>query len=315
MKVLVADDDPVARRLLERDLEAQGHSVVLAGDGDSAWQILSAPNAPRIAILDWMMPGRSGPEICRMIRQRVSAAYTYLLLATARDHKHDVVRGLDSGADDYLIKPLDAGELLARLRVGFRILELEDNLVKAREGLQFAATHDGLTSLFNRAAIDDMLRRELARAQRDHNSISVLLLDIDHFKSVNDSHGHAVGDEVLREIADRFSRAVRAYDAVSRYGGEEFLAILPGCDSAGVTEHAKRVLDLIRWRTFETAAGRLHITASLGVACADDVPGATPLSLVQAADAALYRAKRTGRNRVVNFADPVPAEPVANLTP
>jgi two-component system, cell cycle response regulator len=311
VRILIADDDPVARRLLERDLQQQGHSVVLAENGDVAWEILGAADAPRIAVLDWMMPGHTGPEICRMIRQRVSSAYTYLILATAREDKHDVISGLDSGADDYLTKPLDSGELLARLRVGFRILELEDNLLKAREGLVFAATHDGLTKLLNRAAIDDMLRRELARAQREHSPVSILLLDIDRFKSINDTYGHPVGDQVIREIAARFSSAIRAYDAVGRYGGEEFLAVLPGCDSQGVTEHARRVLDLIRWRTFDTTAGRLHVTASIGAASTDDVRDATPATLLHAADDALYAAKHSGRNRAITYAavQPEPASP------
>ena len=305
MKILIADDDPVTRRILELDLAQDGHSLVVAEDGDAAWKILNSPDSPRIAVLNWMMPGHNGPEICHMIRQRVSAPYTYLLLVTGRTGKDDIIRGLDSGADDYLTKPLNAGELRARLRVGLRVLELEDNLLKAREGLQYAASHDALTGILNRAAIDDMLRRELSRAQREHSPISVMILDIDHFKAVNDSYGHAVGDEVIREFAGRFAGAVRAYDGVGRYGGEEFLAVLPGCDATGATEHAKRLLDLIRWRTFDTSVGRLHVTACIGAACSEDVPEATPLSLLRAADEALYEAKHTGRNRGVIYTKPV----------
>jgi two-component system, cell cycle response regulator len=245
------------------------------------------------------MPGCSGPEICRAIRQRVSGAYTYLLLVTSREEKADLIRGLAAGADDYLKKPVDTDELQARVRVGLRILDLEDKLLKAQEVLQYAASHDSLTHLNNRAAIDDMLRREMARAQRDHSPMSVLLLDIDHFKSVNDSYGHAVGDEVLRELARRFTQAIRAYDYVGRYGGEEFLIILPGCDATGAAEQGARVLDAIRSRVFESSAGSLRIEASIGGACNKDVPDAMPLSLLRAADTALYQAKYCGRNRAV----------------
>jgi diguanylate cyclase (GGDEF)-like protein len=194
---------------------------------------------------------------------------------------------------------VDSDELEVRLRVGLRVLDLEDRLVKSQEVLQFAATHDDLTRLNNRAAIDEMLRRELARSKRDDSSLSVLLLDIDHFKTVNDTYGHAVGDEVIRGIADRFSNVVRAYDSVGRYGGEEFLAILPGCDVAGVTDQAHRLLDVIRSRGFETSAGKLKITASVGAACNKEIPHATPLTLLRVADTRLYQAKYDGRNRAV----------------
>jgi two-component system cell cycle response regulator len=299
VKILVADDDLITRRILEHDLESWGHTVVAASDGASAWEILNTADAPRIAVLDWMMPGCSGPEICRAIRRRVSGAYTYLLLVTSREDKADLLRGLAAGADDYLTKPVDTDEFQARLRVGLRVLDLEDKLLKAQEVLQFAASHDSLTHLNNRAAIDDMLRREMARAQRDHSSLSVLLLDIDHFKSINDSYGHAVGDEVLRELASRFSAAIRAYDSVGRYGGEEFLVILPGCDATGAAEQAERVLEAIRSRSFETSAGALRITASIGAVCNKDVPDSMPLSLLRAADTALYEAKYGGRDRIV----------------
>ncbi len=299
MKILVADDDPVARRLLEHDLESWGHTTVAAQDGASAWEILDSEDAPRIAVLDWMMPGRSGPEICRAIRGRASGAYTYLLLVTAREEKADLLRGLESGADDFLTKPVNTNELRARLRVGLRVLDLEDRLLKAQGVLQFAATHDSLTHLSNRAAIDEMLRREMARAQREQSAVSLLLVDIDHFKSVNDTYGHAVGDEVLRELAKRFSGVVRAYDYVGRYGGEEFLIILPGCDSAGAGEQGERVLDAIRSRPFETSAGKLQITVSVGAVCSKDAPGAMPLNLLRSADTALYQAKYGGRNRLM----------------
>lgn len=299
MNVLIADDDPIARKVFQHLLESWKHSVVIAKDGESALQILCEPGAPRIALLDWMMPGCSGPEICRAIRARVSGLYTYMLLVTSLEEKSDLIRGLASGADDFLTKPVDSDELQARLRVGLRILDLEDRLLKAQEVLQFAATHDSLTQLNNRASIDDSLRRELARAQRENSPMSVLLLDIDHFKLVNDTYGHAVGDEVLRELAVRFGAAVRAYDCVGRYGGEEFLILLPGCDGSTAVDQCERLLDTIRLRAFDTSAGLLQITMSIGAVCNKEIPEAKALGLLRAADTALYQAKHGGRNRAV----------------
>jgi diguanylate cyclase (GGDEF)-like protein len=299
LRILVADDDLVSRTVLERSLHRRGHEVITAGDGETAWKILQGPDAPRLALLDWMMPGRTGPEICKEIRRRVSMAYSYLVLVTSSENKVDVIHGLEAGADDYLTKPINPAELHARLRAGLRILELEDKLVAAREEMQFKATHDALTRLMNRAAVDDFLRRELARSRREQSPLGLLFADIDHFKSVNDKHGHAVGDAVIRKIANRLAGGVRAYDAVGRYGGEEFLIVLPGCDTSGVMDRAHHLLDVTRSRPFETAAGNLQITASIGAACDLDCDSATVASFVHVADVALYRAKHEGRNRVV----------------
>jgi two-component system, cell cycle response regulator len=253
----------------------------------------------------------AGPEICKEIRRRISMAYSYLVLVTSRENKVDVIHGLEAGADDYLTKPINPAELHARLRVGLRILELEDKLVAAREEMQFKATHDALTHLMNRAAVDDFLRRELARSRRERSPLGLLFADIDHFKAVNDKYGHAVGDAVIREVANRLAGGVRAYDAVGRYGGEEFLIVLPGCDTGGVMERANHLLEVTRSRPFETAAGNLQITASIGAACNLDCDSATVSSFVHVADVALYRAKHEGRNRVVMAeaqAEPLRAE-------
>jgi len=299
VKVLVADDDPVARMLLERNLHRWRYEVVTASDGEEAWKILQEPGAPRIALLDWMMPGKTGPEICREARQRPLSTYSYLVLVTARDEKDDVISGFEAGADDYLVKPVNPAELHARLHVGLRILDLEDKLVAAREEMQFKATHDALTRLMNRAAVDEFVRRELARSQRERAPLGVLLADIDHFKLVNDTYGHAAGDEVLREVANRLAAGVRAYDVVARYGGEEFLIVLPGCNTASLTERARYLLEAVRGRPCKVSGRDLQVTVSIGAACTFDVEVSTPALLVHAADAALYSAKRQGRNRVV----------------
>ncbi len=298
MKVLIADDDRVSRHLLETLLLKCGYEVVVAGDGVEAWQKLQEENAPRLAILDWVMPGMDGLEVCREARKRPAQPYAYLLLLTAKSQKGDIIEGLEAGADDYLIKPFDAQELKARLRVGRRILDLQEELISAREALRFEAVHDPLTGLLNRGAILDTLQRELARAEREGISVGVALADLDHFKRVNDTHGHLVGDAVLRETVRRMRALVRPYDAIGRYGGEEFLIIVPGCNVAGARSQAERLRAGLSREPFEMPTGTLHLTLSLGVVASTPFSVEDADSLIRAADAALYCAKAAGRNRV-----------------
>jgi PleD family two-component response regulator len=185
------------------------------------------------------MPGLDGAEICRELRTRKNKPYTYLILLSSKESKQDIVQGLASGADDYLTKPFDAEELKARLRAGQRILDLEDRLVEARESMRFQATHDLLTSLWNRGVIAELLLREVHRSRRERNCTAVMVCDIDHFKSVNDSLGHAAGDDVLREVSRRLRTSVRSYDMVGRNGGKEFLVVLNKCDAASAAHHAE----------------------------------------------------------------------------
>ena len=301
MKILIADDDAIMRALLENILRGWGYEVVSAPDGDSAWQILKEADSPRIALIDWMMPGITGPEICRRVRRRNSQSYRYIMLVSAREDRADVICGFESGADDYITKPVHPDELQARLRVGLRVIGLEDKLVAAREVLHHKATHDELTGLLNRAATDDLLRREMARAKRQYTPLAILLADIDHFKSVNDTYGHAVGDAVIVELASRMKSTVRTYDAVGRYGGEEFLMVLPGCDAAALQQRAGEVLAAIRNTPVQTAAGNLRITSSIGGTVNTDAPEATLDGLVRNADVALYQAKHAGRDRALLF--------------
>jgi diguanylate cyclase (GGDEF)-like protein len=252
-----------------------------------------------MALLDWMMPGQNGVDVCRALRKQRPAPYTYILLLTAKDAKESVVEGLESGADDYLTKPFNPQELKARIRVGLRVLELEDNLVQAREAMRFKATHDTLTGVWNRGAILETLDREISRSRRERLPLGVLIADLDHFKSINDTYGHLTGDAVLREVTRRMQIQVRPYDAVGRYGGEEFLILLPGCGGSETREKAERLREAIVQIPVETPTGTLRITMSVGAVAAGDWPDETANRILQMADLALYRAKEEGRNRSV----------------
>ena len=297
MRILVADDDPVSCRLLDGLLHKWGYQVIVAHNGTEAWEMLQADQAPRIALLDWMMPGLDGLEICRRVRARSSQPYVYVMLLTANDKVGNLVEGLESGADDYLTKPFHPQELRARLRVGLRMLDLESGLVEARENLRFKASHDALTSIWNRGAIIELLERELSRSRRDGSSVGILLADIDHFKRINDTRGHLVGDEVLRAVTGRLKGEVRSYDAVGRYGGEEFLILLPGCDNSKLTAKAGQLVKMVERSSIETSTGSVPVTISIGGIASGDCPHAEVNNLLRAADTALYRAKMGGRNR------------------
>ena len=294
MRILIADDDPVARRLLERTLQRLGHEVVAVSDGASALDALLDPAGPRLAILDWMMPGLDGLSVCRAVRGQ-QAPYVYMILLTARDSEDDVVAGLVAEADDYLTKPFDARELNARIQSGERILELESKLLTAEKDLRHEATHDRLTGLWNRGMVLDYLERTIKRVRYSGERLTVALADVDHFKGVNDTYGHDAGDLVLREAARRIRSSLRDADAVGRYGGEEFLIVLASRDSAGQLAALDRVCIAVRQTPFDVGRARMNITLSMGVArlMAEEESGA---SLISAADEALYRAKAQGRN-------------------
>jgi len=299
MKVLVADDEAVSLRLIESSLKRWGYEVVTAADGIEALAILNGQERPQMAVLDWMMPGLSGVDLCRELRLHKSEGeYTYVIMLTAKRTKDDVIQGLEAGADDYLTKPFHPQELRVRLRTGRRILYLLEQLVVAREALRDQATHDVLTQLWNRVALIEILDKELARAEREESSLGIVLVDLDHFKSVNDTHGHRAGDDVLREAAEAMRSATRPYDAVGRYGGEEFLVILPGCDQVNAASHAERLRKVINQVSVAVPGGEIRCTASLGVTVGGYDVELDPTVLIEAADAALYRAKNGGRNRV-----------------
>ncbi len=296
VRILIADDDPVSRRLLEGTLVRLGHEVIAVPDGTAALAALLAPDGPRLAILDWMMPGADGLTVCRELRQRAEP-YVYAILLTARDRREDMVAGLDAEADDFLTKPFDSVELRARLRSGERVLALQEHLLRTQEALRHEASHDHLTGLFNRRMILDQLQRGLRRAIREGKPLAVAIADLDHFKQINDIHGHAAGDAVLKVAAQRIRSVLRDYDASGRYGGEEFLILLPDCTLEVATDIAERARAAIANAPMETGTVYLMMSASIGVSWTGTA-GTDPATLIAAADAALYRAKANGRNRV-----------------
>jgi len=308
--ILVAEDDPFHRRILEKFLPSWGYSVQVVGDGEAAARALLAEGAPRLALLDWMMPGLDGPAVCRRVRQQSGRPYTYIVLLTAKGQKKDLLEGMESGADDYLVKPFDAQELQARLRTGKRILQLQKELLQAQEELRHQATHDALTKIPNRAAILDALHRGLAQDQREQRPTGAILADIDDFKKLNDTYGHQAGDAALREVSRRLASVVRAYDRVGRYGGEEFLVVAHNCGEVEARSLAERLRLCVSETPVLLPEGKsIQITLSLGVATSPIAQACHEEQLIAAADLALYSAKRAGRNRVEMSSQPtVPAE-------
>jgi diguanylate cyclase (GGDEF)-like protein len=249
-------------------------------------------------VLDWELPGMSGIEVCRSIRGRKAERYTYILMLKSKSDAAHVVAGLESGADDFVRKPFDPAELGARLATGCRILQLEEQLVTARDELHRVAMYDSLTGLLNRGAILDYLRREIARAGRQQTTVGIMILDLDHFKGVNDTFGHLAGDQVLKRIGNLFQSSFRSYDAAGRFGGEEFLVVLPNCGYADLKQRAEVVRLSMASLRLEFEGRPCSLTASIGVAALDPNLGESLESLLQRADSALYEAKRHGRNRV-----------------
>ncbi len=310
MRVLVADDSATSRAMLRASLLQWGYEVVLAEHGAQAWDILERPDPPRMAILDWVMPHMTGPEVCRRVRETRLEPYTYILLLTSKNTKGETVEGLEAGADDYIVKPFDQHELQVRLRVGKRIVDLQADLLQAREELRDRANKDLLTMLPNRSAIASVLEQELSRCHRDNRTVGIILLDIDHFKKINDTYGHFAGDAVLREAAARLRGNMRTYDQVGRYGGEEFLVVLPNCDLEQATLQAERLRQRLNASAVIVDGSEMRISASFGVTVSDGSARNAEVFL-RVADDALYRAKAHGRNCVtsLNLGDVMPDNP------
>lgn len=314
LRVLVAEDDASSRHLLQYHLHRWGFDFETASDGNQAWELLQSKDVPTIAIFDWVMPGLEGVELCRKVRRLARQHYTYVLLLTSKTEKQDVIEGLGAGADDYVSKPFNPKELQARLLVAQRIIGFQEQLIATREELRIQATHDFLTQLLNRAGIMEALAQEMNRSDRREGVFSVVLADIDHFKKINDTYGHATGDQVLREVAARMKASLRSYDIAGRYGGEEFLLILPDCDELAAIHAAEKIRKAVASTSIESLGETHTATISLGVSTRP--PGISADALLCAADAALYEAKSLGRNCVkVNSLDPRIECPLGPLPP
>lgn len=298
LEVLIADDDPVSQRILEKNMKDWGYKVIIANNGQNAWQALQKEEI-RMAIFDWMMPKINGVQLCQKVRLQKKDTYTYIILLTSRDRLEDIVEGLSSGADDYIVKPFNILELKARLQTGKRIIDLQNQLLQSKKQLETLATQDSLTKLWNRATIIKHLEEELNRSSREKKPVGTILVDIDYFKNINDTHGHHVGDEVLIEVASRLRKHIRSYDKIGRYGGDELLVALPNCSLSIVKEIAERLRKVVCEKKIKTEIGFIAVTLSLGGASSENQSVISAEGLIKASDRALYQAKRNGRNCMV----------------
>ena len=301
--ILVVEDSPTQALQLQFLLESEGYEVSVARNGREGLEMLEK-QLFSIVITDWVMPEMDGVELCRAIRAKMDNDYIYLFLVTAKSSKEEIVKGLEGGADDYLVKPIEPAELVARLATARRVLDLEQTLKERNREISRLLHTDHLTQVFNRNHLDEQLTVACKQALRYRRSLTVVLCDIDHFKKVNDSYGHLIGDEVLKEIARTLKETIRfGVDWVARYGGEEFVVVLPETDYDGAFPVCERMRQTIADLLFKDGSGgEFSITASFGVAVlpaiaiSDTVTG---YDLIGMADDCLYRAKNEGRNRVV----------------
>jgi diguanylate cyclase (GGDEF)-like protein len=297
MRVLIADDDDVSCLLLESLLTRAGYEVMAVADGVEAWEVLQGPDPPRLAVLDWFMSDMDGVDVCRRVRQCPALEDVYLILLTSRGDQEHVVAGLQAGANDFVTKPFNRHELLARVRVGERMVALHAELAARAQELAALATVDALTGLGNRRAFEARLEAECSNTSGTDSTFALLLLDLDHFKSLNDQHGHPAGDEALRTMGRLLSSASRTADFAARYGGEEFAVILVDTDMAG----AKEAAELLRTRIEAEPWRHRAVTASIGIASGGG--GLMAAEVIRQADGALYFSKQQGRNRVTHWAD------------
>ncbi|MCD6223935.1 MAG: diguanylate cyclase [Deltaproteobacteria bacterium] len=299
--ILIAEDNPVSGKMLEKILVQEGHEVIFAENGRIAMEKFNNEFCP-IIITDWMMPEMSGPELCKAIRAEEHHGYVYIVLVTANNDKQEIVTGLEAGADDYITKPYNHAELIARLNTGIRFLKLEASLKKANEEIRKLSVTDSLTGSYNRTFIAAQLPKELKRAIRYNRPLSVIFCDIDHFKKINDTFGHSAGDKVLKEFVRIISNSVRIKaDWIGRYGGEEFLAVLPETDIHGACLLAERLRKKVEAMVLKTMGETISITASFGVAGLNHETAYEANAyeeLISVADQYLYQAKNEGRNMV-----------------
>ena len=297
MKVLIAEDDNVTRHKLEKVLTDMDFDVVSCKDGLEAWKVTQSKNTPRLLVLDWIMPGMDGLEICRKIREPAREPSTFILLLTSKNKSDDFIEGMEAGADDYITKPFNNSELKARLKAGKRIIELNEELLSVRDRFEKQATHDKLTGLYNRHYMVKSFEDELARALRYQIDLSCILLDLDYFKDVNDSFGHSFGDLVLREFSKILKLNVRKTDIPIRYGGEEFMVLLPHTSIDGAQTVAEKIRTTCEKIKYDDGSNSTTVTVSIGIASVKKNKLTESKEIMACADKALYQSKAEGRNR------------------
>ena len=301
MKILIAEDDNVTRHILEKSVTEMDFEVVSCKNGHDAWKILQSENPPHLLILDWMMPGMDGLEICRKVREQAKEPYTFILLLTSKGEQDDFVKGMEAGADDYVVKPFNHNDLRVRLKAGRRIVELNEELLYVRDNLEKQATHDKLTGLYNRHFMVEILEKEFSRALRHQSDLSCLLLDLDNFKDVNDTFGHTFGDLVLREFSAGLDQNIRKSDISIRYGGEEFMVLLPNTGIAGAQNIAEKIRATCEKKRYDDGHNSTTVTVSIGIASIKQHQLIDDKEIVACADKALYRSKAEGRNRITVY--------------
>jgi len=305
MKILLAEDIEVTRKLVKKILENKGYEVVEARNGQEAWEIFQKEKEKiNIALIDWMMPRLTGLQLCKKIKATDVSGYIYVVFLTGKVDIDNVVEGLEAGADDYVTKPFDKRELVSRIDVGRRFIQLHQKLREAYQKLHILSITDGLTRILNRRALLERLEEELHRVGRENAFFCLIMLDIDHFKRVNDEYGHQAGDKVLVEVVNRVKSELRPYDIIGRYGGEEFVVGILGADRGMGFKKAEDFRRCVEEKEFKYSDKKLKITISLGITCQkiegtkNDIPQLLD-DLTKKADDALYKAKETGRNKVV----------------
>lgn len=310
MKILIAEDDAVSRMILQRAVEKFGHECLTAEDGARAWEVYHQTPDIDVIISDWMMPGMDGLELCRKVREEHRDEYTFFIFLSALGDKEHLLEGMQAGADDYLAKPLDREQLQVRLIAAARVTSLHRELNaknvelgRLNEELFAMSRRDPLTRLGNRLRLREDLETRSAQAERYGHSYCAILCDVDHFKLYNDHYGHLAGDDVLKAVAEVVAQTVRKGDTVYRYGGEEFLAILPEQSLESATQAAERLRRGVKELEIPHAARPAPnmVTISLGLAILHPGEKKSADELLKQADDALYRAKKAGRNRLAVY--------------
>lgn len=298
MNVLIAEDDRVARAQLESLVSSWGYDIIYAKDGLEAIEMFNAKK-PNIILLDWVMPGLEGVNVCKKIRSIKTEQYTYIIMLTAKVNQSDIITGLNAGADDFVGKPFNNEELRLRLEVGKRVVKLESDLLAFQQKLKHQADHDFLTGLYNRSALMARLKEEKVRSVKNQRPYGLIMIDIDHFKNINDTYGHQAGDDVLKKFSVRIKEFCRAYDIVGRFGGEEFIVVLPNAGLNTAYMIAERIRCIVADKPFKISDNEIRITSSFGVSTNMNNINIGIEEHIKVCDDALYKAKEAGRNMVV----------------